>query len=113
MSKPYRDKKYMSWVHTLPCIVTGLSGEGIEAHHVRMGQDGGMGMKPSDYRCLPLHYTKHRELHNIGERYFWAKHDYNPNGLILLTIIRWFYSSHRTMEAIQALEPHIKTRIDG
>jgi hypothetical protein len=35
---------------------------------------GGVGMKPSDYLCIPLDDTLHKKLHNMGEREFWDSH---------------------------------------
>jgi hypothetical protein len=45
----------------------------VVAHHVRIGTDGGMGMKPSDFFCIPLCDAHHKELHQHGERTFETK----------------------------------------
>ena len=42
----------------------------IEAAHVRIGTDGGIGMKPSDCWTIPLCSSAHREQHKIGEAPF-------------------------------------------
>lgn len=48
------------------------------AHHVRMGQGGGMGLKPTDYRSLPLTDAEHKKLHQHGEAYFWLGAGVDP-----------------------------------
>jgi hypothetical protein len=48
-----------------------------EAAHVRIGGDGGMALKPSDWRTVPLcgadddWMGHHAYQHQIGERPFW------------------------------------------
>lgn len=37
-----------------------------------------MGLKPSDYRCVPLNQFYHQRLHSQGERSFWAEHGICP-----------------------------------
>src|ERR1043166_2168890 len=48
---PPRDKKYLAWIRTWPCLVCRSSFE-IEAAHT--GDDGGMSLKSSDYSAIPL-----------------------------------------------------------
>jgi hypothetical protein len=57
----------------------------IEAAHVRMGTDGGMGMKPSDCYVVPLCSACHAYQHKIGERKFWGDSDPASLGVAL-----WF-----------------------
>lgn len=75
--KLYRDKNFLSFVRSRPCLITGRTDDTV-AHHVRLGQGGGMGIKPSDYRTLPLHPLQHSRLHNIGEKTFWGQHGIDP-----------------------------------
>jgi hypothetical protein len=42
----------------------------IECAHVRMGTDGGQGLKPSDRYCISLCAHHHAEQHRIGEARF-------------------------------------------
>lgn len=42
----------------------------IEAAHVRIGTDGGSGMKPSDCWTVPLCSWHHQRQHATGERTF-------------------------------------------
>ena len=39
----------------------------VEAHHVRLGTDGGVGVKPSDHWAVPLCVTAHEALHHQGQ----------------------------------------------
>jgi hypothetical protein len=46
----------------------------VEAHHVRVGTDGGIGLKPSDWWCVPICLQHHREHDALGWQSFEAKH---------------------------------------
>lgn len=46
----------------------------IEAAHVRIGTEGGTGLKPHDKWCIPACSKAHQEQHQIGERSFAAKY---------------------------------------
>ncbi len=57
------DKKYLAWLHTQPCIVSGLraaTGVYITAHHVRR-----LGEPKDDRRTVPLLERYH--LHDAGQ----------------------------------------------
>ena len=56
-------------------------------HHVRMGGNGGMGVKPSDYRGVPLRDIEHKLLHQNGERSFWQTYRLNPDEIIISLMI--------------------------
>ena len=58
---------------TLSCLVCKY-GPPVEAAHVRYGLAGGMGLKPSDNRIVPLCTRCHSMQHTIGEMRFWALH---------------------------------------
>ena len=65
---------HCAWIRGFPCAVHDervCSGK-IEAAHIRIGTDGGMGMKPSDCYVVPLCAHHHREQHQVGEHNFWA-----------------------------------------
>ena len=53
----------------------------IECAHVRMGTDGGMGLKPSDRWTISLCHDHHVEQHQIGERAFEERYDLSMKGL--------------------------------
>lgn len=75
-----RDKDYLSFLHRLPCCVSGVYGDVI-AHHITMGR-GRMGVKEDDSLALPLANMLHDQhsnaLHVIGERNFWSRWGYSP-----------------------------------
>ncbi len=58
------------------------SNQFIVAHHVRCFGWGGVGIKPSDYRVVPLTHEEHADLHNYGEQEFWNDHDIDPRAHI-------------------------------
>ena len=77
-----RDKSYLAWLRRHPCCVTGIAGDEVVAHHVRLGNDCGMGLKPSDYRTIPITVIAHAELHHIGEARFYKKFRLDPDRII-------------------------------
>ena len=68
----HRNTKYLAWLRSQSCIVSGQKAE--VTHHVRLGTNGGKGLKPSDYFCIPLieefHTTGQNAVHRIGEESF-------------------------------------------
>ncbi|KZL02162.1 hypothetical protein PsAD5_00111 [Pseudovibrio sp. Ad5] len=85
---PRKDKKYLAWLHELPCVVTGREGEGIHAAHLRAGnlaygkpQSGGQ-QKPDDYWCLPLWHVEHMQhQHSMNEEDYWSLRGIDPHAL--------------------------------
>jgi hypothetical protein len=78
-----RDKAYLEWLHTLPCIAGPSSCRGlIEAAHVGVR---GLSQKAPDREALPVCSRHHREsicsLHFMGKK-FWAFHGLDKNKLI-------------------------------
>ena len=61
-----RDRDYLAWLHTQPCIVASGCSRWIEAHHVGHPRD--------DHRAVPLCSRHHREsrdaVHQLGRRAF-------------------------------------------
>ncbi len=66
-----RDVKHRRWIASLPCCVTGVSGYS-QAAHIRHGHAGGLGLKPSDDLCVPLHFMSHATQHRVGEVEYWG-----------------------------------------
>lgn len=76
--KTPRSAAYLQYVRGHDCLVT-KSDHGVVAHHLRMHpHGGGVALKPSDYRTVPLNQMRHLELHRIGEKSFWKKYDIVP-----------------------------------
>ncbi|MFL6728287.1 MAG: putative HNHc nuclease [Sphingomicrobium sp.] len=53
----------------------------IECAHVRIGTDGGAGLKPSDRWVISLCRSHHREQHEIGELSFEEKYSIDLQAL--------------------------------
>jgi hypothetical protein len=79
---PRKDKKYLAWVHELPCVITLTMP--VEAAHLSTanalyGHLGrGKGRKASDRWALPLCKEMHDEQHKGDEMKFWDRHGINP-----------------------------------
>ena len=69
--KRIRDDKHLKFLRGLPCVVTGQSGNFIQAAHIRCHTDGGTSLKPSDCFAVPLCASEHFRQHSHGERTFW------------------------------------------
>lgn len=67
-----KSKKYLDWVKTQPCVITGVYG--VDAHHISAVGLGGMGLKPSDYLAFPLCREYHDELHRHGAQTWEENH---------------------------------------
>ena len=64
-----RCPSHRKWVRGHCCMACGSSA-GIECAHVRVGTDGGVGIKPSDKWTVPLCRDCHARQHQIGEESF-------------------------------------------
>lgn len=85
-----RSEAYVNFIRKQECCVTGhrVAGE-VCAHHVRMGANAGIGIKPSDFRCVPLCNEAHQKLHQYGERDFWDKAKVDPIKMIIHYIFKF------------------------
>lgn len=88
--KTPRDEKYLAWIRKQPCLVSGSEYDVI-AHHVRHGNPCGMGLKPSDYRCIPLRADIHVNLHSWrnGEADWYLFHGIQPAKSILTLLVQY------------------------
>lgn len=62
-----RDRPYLDWLRTQPCLVTGWRAteyEAVDPCHI--GQLG-MGVKSPDDEAIPLKHSLHTDMHNRGE----------------------------------------------
>ena len=62
--KPYRNRKYLDWVKTLPSVISQRPAD--DPHHIIGHGEGGMGRTAPDCFAFPLTRDEHTELHNIG-----------------------------------------------
>jgi len=66
-----KDKKYLRWVSTQPCIL--CLNHPCQAHHLTFAMPRGFGLKSGDQWAIPLCSVHHHQLHTCGkgERQFW------------------------------------------
>lgn len=94
--KPVKNKDYLSFIHELPCVVTGKGG--VEAAHLSTanplyGHLGrGKSQKASDRWVLPLSQAEHRRQHDMNEEEYWKSVAINP--WALACIIYGIWSEH-------------------
>lgn len=87
--KPQKSKDYLSFLHQLPCVVTGV--RVVEAAHLssaalQYGHYGrGKGSKAPDRWALPLSPEQHRRQHAGNEMAYWRSVGINPH-ILALTI---------------------------
>lgn len=74
MNKPPRNRAYLAWIRSLPCLVCRTS-RNVEASHVG---PHGLAQKASDFKTVPLcaahHRTGNASLHKLGRRGFEELH---------------------------------------
>tara|TARA_R110000868_G_scaffold258137_2_gene515381 strand:+ start:5396 stop:6094 length:699 start_codon:yes stop_codon:yes gene_type:complete len=119
--KAHRNPAYLNWLRKRNCVVSGKKAEC--AHHIRLGTNGGTGLKPSDYFCIPLtnefHTTGPEALHIIGEETFLKQFKINPPELFIeyltdylaqrfeVLVARGIKSSHEAiLDLITIIETH-------
>ncbi|MBU0515573.1 MAG: DUF968 domain-containing protein [Proteobacteria bacterium] len=85
-SEPFRDKAYLAYIRLQPCLVCGGARGPSEAHHE---DNGGKGLKGSDYRALPLCSIHHRERHDTGQQTFWTRNNLDPRAE-MLRYLEWY-----------------------
>lgn len=64
---PLRDRAYLDYLRTQPCIVSGWKGDDIDPAHIGTL---GKGIKSGDDEALPLLHDYHQRAHNEGEMSF-------------------------------------------
>lgn len=89
--KNHRNADYLSWLRKERCLISGRKAQC--AHHIRLGTNGGSGLKPSDYFCIPLlneyHSTGLFAIHGIGEATFFEMFSLNK-GKLFVSYLRKF-----------------------
>lgn len=108
-SKPKKDKDYLSFLHELPCCVTGM--HGVQAAHVSFpspmhGSYGrGKGTKVPDAFALPLSPREHAKQHAMNEREYWAQTGVDPHALANCLFV--IYSIYPEQDAIERAKARI------
>ena len=105
--KPAKSATYLSWLHRLPCVITGRND--VEAAHVsfpapRYGHYGrAKGRKASDRWALPLSADQHRAQHAMNEAAFWREAGINPHVIALVLWGLWSELGEDATEAATAV----------
>ena len=66
-----RRGQHLAFVKLLSCVACGKAAPS-EAAHVRLGTDGGVGIKPSDRYSVSLCTSCHELQHRFSELRFWS-----------------------------------------
>ena len=73
-SDRWQSQRHRNHVRSHACVMCDAEAP-IEVAHVRLGTDGGMGKKPSDFYTVALCKPCHARQHSEGERTFWQGRD--------------------------------------
>ena len=90
----HRDSSYLEFIRSRPCIVSGSEVD-VVAHHVRCLGGGGMGLKPSDYMCVPLTAYLHALLHQQGERNFYSQYGINIEDQLKMLLLIYLAKNYK------------------
>ncbi len=80
----WKSQSHLTHVRKHACVACDASAP-IEAAHVRLGSDGGLGRKPSDWFAVPLcggPQGCHQRQHAMGEGSFWRMVGKDPQAVI-------------------------------
>lgn len=77
----WKSQSHLAHVRKHACVACDAEAP-IEAAHVRLGSDGGLGRKPSDWFAVPLCRDCHATQHRVGERTFWLRREKDPEAII-------------------------------
>lgn len=111
--KPKKNAGYLAWLHTLPCVVTGMYG--VEAAHLsyastRLGHYGrGKGTKAPDRWALPLSPEEHRKQHSMNEEAYWQSALLNSPHILALVL--WGLYSEMGEDATECATAVIRQRL--
>lgn len=95
----------MQWLRTQKCVASGAPAEC--AHHIRLGTNGGKGLKPSDYFCIPLENDYHTHgpyaVHRMGEQSFLEKFKLNREELFIHFLTLYLKQSYEIVLELDGL----------
>jgi hypothetical protein len=77
--EPLEDPRYIAWLHTRRCVISGERGKRVTAHHLVGHGLKAVGGKVSDYLAFPLvtylHLPDYPEgLHKLGHKEWERRH---------------------------------------
>jgi hypothetical protein len=73
-SRRFEDRRYLDWLRTQRCVLTGLYGNDSETVDPMHIGTLGRGMKAHDYWALPVIHRLHAEAHQHGEARMFRMH---------------------------------------
>ena len=68
---PHRDRKFLDWLRTQPCFITGMQSHDNEVVVPAHTGNSGRGIKAPDKHSLPMTQSLHLRSHNEGVLTFW------------------------------------------
>ena len=71
---PLRDRKYLDWLRTQPCILTGLHATEADAVDPMHIGTAGRGIKSPDDEAIPVMHFLHVGAHSMGEMAMFRQH---------------------------------------
>ncbi len=80
---PGRSQAYLDYIRSLPCIVCR---QPAEPHHT---ETAGVGLKGSDFSCVPLCREHHGKSHNMTAYEFRSKYGISMQRLGWPYLIKW------------------------
>ena len=107
-SKPVKRGSYLSFLHSLPCVVTGTR-DRIEAAHIsfanpKLGHYGrGKGTKAPDRWAIPVCADEHRRSHSMNEAEYWRSAGINPHLIALVIFGLWSDLGDEAAEKAEAV----------
>lgn len=101
--KTPRSRAYLAWLRQQPCVGCKRAPAGVAAH-VRIGGGGGTGLKPSDFRAVPMCHDCHTWQHATGERTFWEELRRDPYFVVLRHIARYARERSADRQLVAAAE---------
>lgn len=109
--KTPRSKKYLKFIRNQNPLVFTLGGD-VVAHHVRINNGGGTGLKPSDYRTLPICSIDHQELHQMGEKSYWSSKDIDYDKEVIRLMLKYCIKHGDLKNLMVVIEDYIVSDID-
>ena len=100
--KTPRDPVYLDFIRAQDCCTCGRPAPS-QAAHVRIRGGGGMGLKPSDYRTVPLCAACHGRQHGLGEKTFWERQGCLPETLIAACLVTYVRDKKGAIAALEEL----------
>lgn len=105
-SRREHDEKYLDWIRSLPCIVTGREAQAAHVSYAEpaYGKLGrGLGAKESDRWTVPLCQDEHARQHQMNERAYWQSVGIDPC-IIAMALFSAFPNAEKALLIIRNVE---------